>query len=157
MPTRRRMKAEEREKGTGVVGALVRHVKLTNRSGLASFRIPRGHRVGPLVCARSGIPVIAPSSAPPFTDQGEGKRERDGEGERVRKVRSQDLQPLATVRPVVRALSIRIHYREIRFSTIPDALPSRTSRDGPDHGSCLNPEWLGGEGHATCNVGSVRP
>lgn len=71
MPIWRRMKDEEREKGTGVAGALVRHVKLTNRSGLASFRIPRGHRVGPSVCARSGIPVIAPLSAPPFTDQGE--------------------------------------------------------------------------------------
>lgn len=78
MPTRRRIKDEKCEEGTRVVRALVRHVKLTNRSGLASFRIPRGHRVGPSVCAKSGTSVIAPLSASPFT-LGEKERQRERE------------------------------------------------------------------------------
>lgn len=59
------------------------------------------------------------------------------------------------------ALSIRIHYREIRFSTIPDA-PGTVRSRCPDHGSCLGPALWTTEGRGECNLllrssCSVRP
>lgn len=104
--------------------ALVRHVKLTNRSGLASFRIPRGHRVGPS-SAQQAVCTPRPSLFRLHREFVPGKREREREEANMEGPVTGPAT-LATVRPVVRALSIRIHYRGIRFSTIPDALPPIT-------------------------------
>jgi len=127
-------------RGNGSSRALVRHVKLTNRSGLASFRIPRGHRwpLGPREQR------CTPRSSSDLRDR-ERERGRKHGGSGRRTCNPLPLFVLQCAHCPSAYITAKSGFRQylMRCPRAPLAVP-------PITGHAMGPGDRGEKGHATC-------